>query len=78
MNYARFACLVVLLWPTIAIADTRSVDVQGVGVITVDPNVAFLEGQLYGSGETAADAQEDLSLSIHSRTITEWSVPPPT
>ncbi len=59
MNYTPFACLVVLLWPTIAIADTRSVDVHGIGVITVDPNVAFLEGQLYGSGETAADAQED-------------------
>lgn len=58
MNYARFACLALLFWPTLAVADTRSVEVYGVGSVAVDPDIAYLEGQLYGRGETAADAQE--------------------
>ncbi len=57
MNYERFAYLALLFWPTLAVADTRSVEVHGVGVVAVDPDIAYLEGQLYGSGETAADAQ---------------------
>ena len=58
MNFARVACLVLLFWPTLAVADTRSVEVYGVGSVAVDPDIAYLEGQLYGSGETVADAQE--------------------
>jgi uncharacterized protein YggE len=59
MRSSLLALLVVLCGSSLAFAQTRSVEVQGLGVIEVNPDVAFLEGKLLASGETAVEALKE-------------------